>query len=469
VEAGIEMKLANVVAVGIPCLAVCVALACADDGAVPPLSAADGGRESGTTNPDPGPLPGPDGAVEAGPGTGLSSAFVHRDINHVLGTGQSLSVGATGTPALSRMQPYANLMFNTGVLAGSANLESFVPLVEGPPGGVTGYPNVETLNAAFANLVARMAREELLVGQPEGKTSHDLLLSAHGVGGTPYSGLKKGTAPFTAGIAQVNAAKKVAAELGKSYIVRAVTTVHGESDHVTNNLAYDQSLVEWQRDYETDVKAITGQADPIPLFQTQMSSWTRYGATTSKIPLLQLSAHVANPGKIVLVGPKYHLAYSTDGVHLTNAGYLHMGEDYAKVYRRVILEGRPWEPLRPLTVTRAGAVITVKFAVPAPPLVLDIQTVSDPGTKGFQFASVGATAPAITKVEVTGPDTVTITLAGEPAGTTRTLRYAMTGQPQDLGGPMTGPRGNLRDSEATVSRSGNKLYNWCVHFEVDVP
>ena len=40
------------------------------------------------------------------------------DVNHILGTGQSLSVGARGTPVLTTMQPYDNQMFNTGVIAG---------------------------------------------------------------------------------------------------------------------------------------------------------------------------------------------------------------------------------------------------------------------------------------------------------------------------------------------------------------
>src|SRR5205085_750635 len=122
-----------------------------------------------------------------------------------------------------------------------------------------------------------------------------------------------------------------------TYVVRAVTNVHGESDHVAVNASYQANLLEWQNDYETDVKAITGQAEGIPMLQTQMSSWTKYGQATSIIPAQQLGAHIAAPGKVILVGPKYHLAYAADGVHLTAKGYQHMGEDYAKVYRRVIL------------------------------------------------------------------------------------------------------------------------------------
>ena len=53
-----------------------------------------------------------------------------------------------------------------------------------------------------------------------------------------------------------------------------------------------------------------------------------------------------------------------------------------------------------------------------------------------------------------------------PAGR---LRYAFTGTSGALGGPTTGPRGNLRDSDATPSRFGYPLHNWCIHFDRPVP
>src|SRR5262249_4928504 len=153
------------------------------------------------------------------------------DINHVLSTGQSLSVGAASGPPISTTQPYANTMFSRGLQPGGTMLTAFAPLVEGP--------DVETMSSGMSSLVTKMAREELLVGQPEGKRSHDILMSLHGVGGIAYSGLKKGTAPFTNGIAQARAAFDLAKAANKSYVVRAVTNVHGETDHVNNNANYE--------------------------------------------------------------------------------------------------------------------------------------------------------------------------------------------------------------------------------------
>jgi len=399
-----------------------------------------------------------DSATDVADATLLSPTFVYRDINQVLGTGQSLSVGAVGVPTLSLAQPYDNTMFVTGVLAGGTGLTSFKPLIEG---------SVETLSTSFASLVTKLARDVVLVGQPAGKTSHEMLISAHGIGGTPYVGLKKGTAAYANGLAQAQAGHDLALAAGKTHVVRAVTNVHGESDSQTGNPSYEANLLEWQSSYETDVKAITGQAEGIPMLHSQFSSWTRLAGlpTTSIIPAAQLAAHANAPGRIVLVGAKYHLPYVADGVHLTNEGYRHMGEDYAKVYRRVILEGKPWEPVRPKTVTRVGAMITVKMHVPAPPLVIDTTLVSDPGNKGFEWAGGAET---IASVAVSGADTVVVTLSAAPAAGGR-LRYAFTGTSGALGGPTTGARGNLRDSDATPSRNGYPLYNWCVHFDQAVP
>jgi hypothetical protein len=393
----------------------------------------------------------------------LSPSFVYRDINHVLGTGQSLSVGTLGAPVLTVAQPYANTTFVTGPLSGGTGLTSFIPLVE---------KSLETHSSAFANEVTMLARDVILVGQPAGQTSHDVLVSQHGIGGQPYAALKKGgtTACYANGMAQLKAGHDLAVAAARTYVVRAVTNVHGESDHIALNTAYEANLVAWQNDYETDVKAVTGQAEAVPMLQSQISSWTRFNnSTISQIPGAQLAAHVDSAGKVVLVGAKYHLPYVADGVHLTNEGYRHMGEDYAKVYRRVILEGKPWEPVRPHTVSRAGAVVTVKMFVPSPPLVLDTTLVTDPGKFGFEWADDGPATPTVASVAVTAPDTVVVTLSAPPTGANPRLRYAYTGIGGAAAGPTTGPRGNLRDSDATPSRGSYPLYNWCIHFEAAAP
>lgn len=352
-------------------------------------------------------------------------------------------------------------MFRSGVIAGGNPSPLFVPLVEGKATNAS-HPDRETMSSGLANQISRWALDQ---GAP-----HTVLVSVHGVSHYVYSQLKKGTPPYESGIAQARIAHEAAEAMGKNHVVRAVTVVHGESDDYDHNEDYQGEIREWQRDYEADVRNVTGQSEPIPLIHSQLSSFVKTNLT-SDVPIAQLREHVTSNGRTVLVGPKYHLPYAIDGVHLTNDGYLRMGQEYAKAYRTIVLEGRRWEPLRPEKVTRQGNVITVKLVVPVPPLVLDENLVKNPGDYGFEVSQQGGDPVTITSVQVTGADTVRITLSGEPTGEHRRLRYAYTASAVGVSaGPVTGPRGNLRDSDPTIARVGGAaLYNWCVHFDEPLP
>ncbi len=380
-------------------------------------------------------------------------ACVDAAVHHVLIAGQSLSTGS-GSAVVSAVQPYMNLSFNTGVRAGAAGLTGFIPLVETWDGS-----QGETIASGLANQVA--AQQEAL------GDSHVILASAHGVGGQPYAALKKGTQPYATGMAQVTAGAAIAGMLGQAYAVRALTIVHGESDHVAGNLGYADDLLAWQSDYEADVAVITGAARPLPMFYCQVSSHTAFGSATSRIPALQLAAARARPDRMYVVGPKYFMPY-VDGVHLSGDGERWLGEYYAKVYRSVLIEGTPWRPVQPRTVTREGAVITIGFDVPAPPLVFDEALVSNPGNYGFEYSDASGAPPAIVEVAIVDPTTVRVTLASPPVAGNRRIRYAHTGAAGAPAGPMTGARGNLRDSDATASLNGYALYNWSVHFDEPV-
>ena len=442
---------------------------------------------------------GTDPSADGGPDLGPAVPYMPFDVNHVLSTGQSNSVANDGNPALSTTQTLGNLMFDVGVMTAqdcdgdgcrvNETPRAFTALVEGDM--FFGYP-VETMSSGLANQTATFAKARGL--------SHTMLVSLHGRSGNSYWCLRKGfctywppsrgyVAPFDEAMRQVRDAKAIATATNKSYVVRAATAIHGEADHYaytggTSDFPldgtdrtpgaikdYTDALLEWQRDYEAGAKAITAQQEPVPLFINQYSHWNN--APTTKIAFMQLDAHVKSAGKVVVVGPTYQLDYYDGGdgdtcLHFTNASEQRLGEYFAKAYARVVIEGRPWEPLRPTSVTLAGNVVTAKFVVTRPPLVLDVRNVSDPGNFGFEWSDASASPPTITKVELAGPDTVKITLAIAPTGADKRLRYAYTFD-GCLENKRTGARGNLRDSDATTSLSGGALFNWAVHFDASVP
>jgi len=418
------------------------------------------------------------------------------DINHVLSTGQSNSVFNGGTPVLTTTQPYANVSFNVGVIPGitcDGNgckaytvPTSFIPLVEGD---TFLYP-VETMSSGMANQITRGARI-LLAGQPLPQNDHKVLVSIHGRSGRTYQCLRKlgcnwleGTyvRPFTEGMLQVQWAKQIAQQTGKSYAVRAVTVIHGESDHYGNEFPmassdgtpnglqnYADAMVEWQQDYDTGVKAITAQTGTIPLLMAQMHSWSGDSAKTSQIPIHQYNAMLRAPGKVVIVAPEYMLPFANDGIHFTSPSGRRMGEYFAKAYSKIVVEGQTWEPVRPKTVTRSGNVITITYFVPVPPLALDTAQVTNPAKYGFEYTDDSGAPPAIASVQVTAPDTVTITLAATPSGANKRIRYAYTSTGNVTPGPDFGVRGNLRDSDATPSLYGNALQNWGITFDLPAP
>ena len=182
-------------------------------------------------------------------------------------------------------------------------------------------------------------------------------------------------------------------------------SIHGESDHyayaegapefplpgtdgVPNKIKdYSDGLVEWQEDYDSSVKAITGQAQDVPLFISAISGWT--STRTSKVAQWQLDAHIRAPGKVVLVTPAYPMSVNNDCLHFSAAGERRLGEYFAKAYARVVFAGETWEPVRPKNIARAGNVVTVTYHVPVPPLTLDTVHVTNPGNYGFDFLDNG--------------------------------------------------------------------------------
>lgn len=428
-------------------------------------------------------------------------AYRAVDINHLLVSGQSNAVANSSHPSAAEMTgvhpTLKNLMFDVGVMTakncdgdGCREYEiptDFVPIKEGDVFPLSATPR-ETLSSAMANQASFLGINVYFPGT--GYTGHDVLVSVNGRSGNPYHCLRFGTCTwyagrnylgaFEEGLRQVRDAKALAAAKQKSYAVRGVAVVHGESDHHGYSTLYPRNgtdgapntvknyadaLLEWQRDYEREIRAITGQTSSIPLYVLQLQ-WTERGV--NEVSIDQFDASLRAPGKVILAAPSYMLTFRPDCLHYTFQSQRRIGEYIAKAYAQTVFTGQPFEPLRPLEVTRAGNVLTVRYHVPVPPIVLDTAQVSNPGNFGFAFVDDGNTA-SIAAVEVTGADTVRITLNAAPTGANKRLRYAVSTSQVMCAGPSTGMRGNLRDSDATPSQRGDApLSNWGVGFQLPV-
>lgn len=84
---------------------------------------------------------------------------IAKAVNHTLGYGQSLSIGATATTIISSSQPYSNITFSTGPRAANNDVSSQKPLVEdntspAPDGGTN---RGETFCSGMANYALTLA------------------------------------------------------------------------------------------------------------------------------------------------------------------------------------------------------------------------------------------------------------------------------------------------------------------------
>jgi hypothetical protein len=411
------------------------------------------------------------------------------DWTGIIGTGQSLAVGEQGRPVKATNQPYGNLKLSTDNLPwpidpNDTNL-TMVPLVEPIGRKSPSYPSSWPENIAGETPHTAMADElSALVKAASGKD----FVSVHsevGENGQCMIYLKKDATQkglngrsYEAALIETKAITRLAKAAGKTYGVGAITITHGECDAGNDN--YESDLYQLWSDYNTDLRAITGQTQKLQMIVSQQNSINDRAAST----LAQWKVGVDHPADIVCSGPKYQYP-SAEGIHLTTDGYEQLGEKYAQVYCERVLHGIDWQPLEPAGIDRKGSVITVHFHVPVAPLVWDA-TFQAPHEltdewktgKGFEVITSAGAKAGIASVEISG-DAVVITCGADP-GAGAVVAYAMYADPPAAGAkrparmatPFKGTYrwGLLRDSDpfvGTVTKAAQP--NYCVAFELTAP
>lgn len=414
------------------------------------------------------------GALAGASGAGEALGVSPFDWVGVIGTGQSLSVGCCDSVPISTSQPFQNLKLEDSgpdpkyPLDGSGTPSwAAVPLTEPirkpvPGYGTCTYPpdNCQYPNNIFATSEtphSGMANQLSAFWRARGGD----YVSAHsvvGVGGSLLMYIAKGSGSYKAGLSEARAFAQLAKGAGKSYGVGGIVLTHGEAD--ASNPDYGAALYTLWQDYNADLALATAQARDVVLFASQQSTTTA-AADSSAVQLWRAS--VDHPGQIVCTGPKYQYTYS-DGLHMTAAGYRALGEKYAEVFDIVVNRGLPWKPLGPRKVSRAGAVITIDFDVPNPPMAWD-ETIAAAHSqdhtawangRGFEIKDEGNDELEIEAVEIRG-DSVVLTLAQTPApGDKLRLAYATTADVQGFPNG-TSLHGQLRDSDELVGYDAERL------------
>jgi hypothetical protein len=408
-----------------------------------------------------------------------------QTLYHIIVTGQSLAVGAEGNPALTTVTPYNFIgkayQFNGGSrpIDGMENdtgveeiaildscLDYFASLREqthvvtlGSGEDIRHGYQGETIDSAMGYWFASL-------------TGHKVLVSNHGFGGKSYTQLKKGTTAYNNSIRAVYHAKELCDRLGWKYVVYAIAVVHGEADYYASQTAdeYKAHLHEWQTDYNTDIKAITGQIDTVQMFVSQTVASSSYNLSYNHTANGAFLADIQYDD-IHLVCPQYAYPITYASVHMNNYGYRALGEFFGFVMGKKFI-GSDDCVLYPISSSLTGTKITLSFNGISGDTVLvndgiNVAAVSD-GHWGFELID-DENKVSITDVQIVD-DTVEITLSGTPSSDAK-ISYAYKTLPDEMGyiGRTRGVRGNLRNKYGFNSMFTNhSTPQWCCVFCVPV-
>lgn len=415
------------------------------------------------------------------------------DVNHVLLYGQSLSLGAEGTPGLSTAARYGSLMLGTTLGAQNNTTPTDIWLINGSgfnPLQVNGAQAEAPIYSAMATYRALTYRSQDITAN----TDQVMLASGCGIGGTAISQLQQGAVPncFNRLISCMDQANTYAASQSLTYGVTAMVWMQGESNSTTSQATYATALRDIYADFVIAAQAETGQPEPPAMFMYQTTARdTNFNTTNLGVQMAQLDIGLNDAG-CFMVGPVYPYN-SSNNLHLPANSYRWWGAQLGKVMHRVLTLGQNWKPLHITTATMRGQRVLLEYYVPVGPLVFQdswLEPGWTPGTgtigaanapwdatdKGFTIINNAGTVQPIASVVLVAANQVLITLASAPSGAPYFVRYA-DGSAGHYG------HGSLRDSDPALAddlyldmlagqaacerqwdASGKRypLYNWAV-------
>lgn len=397
--------------------------------------------------------------------------YFNTDICHIIGNGQSLSLGTQSVPEITLVQKYNSLMFKGGLRYRFDNdpipsdyYSELVPLTERLRAvGNGGETPSSGISESIIELLLKDGVDYFTDNQVQ------LLFSCPGLGGTSILGLSKGTLHYNDLINEVVQGLARSQELGLTYSVPFIAWTQGETD-ITNGTTkadYKARLNQLYIDLNTDIKAITGQKNDIVMvmYQTASHNVRTHNNGYTGIAEAQLECALENEN-IIMANPAYVLSYVSDNVHLTNESSKMLGCQYGVAIKKY-LENSDWKPIHVTDYFVQGKIVTLEFEAPVLPLVLDTVNVTNPGNYGFNILDESGNQIAIESVALVRDNTIRIVSSTDilPG---QQITYAINGTTT---GPVSGARGNLRDSqdfEFDINGTVKKIHNWCPLFRLIV-
>lgn len=380
---------------------------------------------------------------------------------HVL-FGQSLAGGSTSyapnTPPIVAHAPSDRvLMFNGGVRSAYGDA---APDPDNYTALVPAFEKIEDTNrtlseTGMASCGFALTRETL------GR----VIVNAAGLGGVPYSRIRKGTQPWANMVYGVERAHALAAG---GTTVAALHWRHGESEETATAEGYTAIINQAHADFIADVMPITGQASAPVMVLQQIGRMEATGeAGVAAYRLEGPGWAIANIGRgadatKIVAAPQYICDFG-DQYHMMPDSYVFMASHVAKALRRHRV--RRWQPLHAVAAVRTGRAIDITFSGGwldwGGSLVLDTSWVSDPGQFGFAFRD-GTNSAKITGVHVIDQRTIRVILDARPSGAEMSVGIGFFSSSElDGQGRLVGLRCCLRDNDPDgCPVTGRPLHNY---------
>ncbi|MDR6782470.1 hypothetical protein ABIE26_001042 [Pedobacter africanus] len=294
-----------------------------------------------------------------------------------------------------------------------------------------------------------------------------------GQGATSIVDMSKGSKAYLKFLGEIKDAYQEAKSKDWDFIVPAYCWMQGEDDIVWKKSPdYKRDLKQFQTDLNHDIKAITKQKQDVKciVYQTNCLTLskefkaTNFNGYETSVPQAQLEL-IRDDSLFMAMGPTYPYSFVDERVHIDGLSQKRIGY-LAGLSAVRLLESKPSKGLIPEGLRVSRDTIILNFNIPSPPLVLDTTAVSKAANYGFSVINP-SNRDILQKVILTG-QSVKLICNESPVGCK--ARYAVNGI-QKKSGHVSGPRGNLRDSQgdklkANIRKTEYPLHNWCYQFDI---
>jgi len=370
--------------------------------------------------------------------------------------------------------PSKALMFDTGVRPRGREARVFVDLRERGGGSAKETPCAGIADQVIRNCQTRFGDKPslLLFSVSRGGTS----LSGRGM--TDEDGLLRGSSQHREVVRLVAPAREIAMDRGLRLEVAAICLLHGEYEAGRNvpGSAYRRSVSRLQLQYDADIRALTGQADPVRLYLTQTNRVSN--RFDLEIPMAQLNAKYDNPN-VQCVGPVYfatpEVREGGPAAYVSAYGYRRIGQ----LFGRFLLDdmwGANRDPLRVEEARWVGPkTIRLRYNNPIALEEDDARVnISELGPgRGVDFNDGAPWSPTVESVQpVRGRDfELDVELTAPSTGYAKRLYIAARPTGRGGVGCLEGARSGIRSKDAfdTDPLDGTELFDWACTEVISLP